>query len=177
MKLFLVRHGRTEWNINKLIQGRVDTSLCEIGIKDAKRNAKQLKNVVFDVCYCSPLKRARETADIIINNKCDIIINDLITERDVGRLEGTTVNSSKAKKFWDLDVELAEDGVESSRKLLERTKDFLELLKNKYKDETILIVSHSGTIKALHYNIVGYDDNTDFSEFYCKHEDVLEYDI
>ena len=177
MKLYLVRHGRTEWNINKLIQGRIDVPLNEIGIKDAKRNSKKLKNIKFDVCYCSPLKRAKETADIIIDKKCDIIISDLITERDVGRLEGTTINSYKAKNFWDINNVNNDDGVETSIDLLARTKKFLDFLRKEYKEETILIVSHSGTIKAMHFNIVGYNKDTNFMDFYCRHDDIYEYDI
>lgn len=177
MKLYLVRHGRTEWNVNRLIQGRIDVPLNEVGIKDAKRNAKKLKDVQFDICYCSPLQRARETANIIVDNKCDIVICDLITERDVGRLEGTTVNNYKARNFWDINKVNNEDGVESSRTLLSRTKEFLDFLKKKYTDEKVLIVSHSGTIKAMHYNIIGYDDKTNFNSFYCRHDDIYEYDI
>lgn len=177
VKLYLVRHGRTEWNVNRMIQGRVDVSLNDLGVKDAKNNARRLKDITFDICYCSPLKRARETAEIIIGNKCDIIVDDLITERDVGRLEGTPVNNGKAKYFWDFNMNFDEDGVESSRDLLARANEFLEFLKEKYDKETILIVSHSGTIKALHYNIVGYDDNTNFDEFICKHDDILKYEI
>ena len=177
MKLYLVRHGRTKWNTDRLIQGRIDVPLCDVGIKDAKRNAKKLKDVKFDICYCSPLIRAKETANIIVDGRCDIVINDLITERDVGRFEGAPVSSIKARSFWTVNENMDVDGVENYFQLLARTKEFLELLKTMYSDETILIVSHSGTIKALHYNIIGYDDNTDFLDFYCGHDDILEYDI
>lgn len=177
MKLYLVRHGKTDWNLNRLIQGRTDIPLSDIGIKESKKIAKKLKDIQFDVCYSSSLKRALETANIIIKNNCTIIPSDLLVERDLGRLEGTPVHNYKVKEFWNINYEKDADGVETPKELLERTKEFLDYLKDKYTDETILVVSHSGTIKALHYNIVGYDDNTDLTEFYSDHNEIYEYDF
>ena len=177
MKLYLIRHGKTDWNINRLIQGRTDTPLCDIGIKDSKKMAKRLKDINFDVCYSSSLKRALDTAEIVVNNKCKIIPSDLLVERDLGRLEGTPAHNYRIKKFWDINYEKDANGVETPKELLARAKEFLDYLKSNYSDETILIVSHSGTIKAIHYNIVGYDDKTDFTEFYSNHNKIYEYDI
>ncbi len=177
MKLYFVRHGKTDWNLNRLIQGKTDIPLSDIGIKESKKIAKKLKDVKFDVCYSSSLKRAMETAKIIVEDSCEIIPNDLIVERDLGRLEGTLVHNYKVKEFWDINYQKDEDGVETPKELLARTKEFLDYLKKNYTDETILVVSHSGTIKALHYNIVGYDDNTDLTEFYSDHNEIYIYEI
>ncbi len=177
MKLYLVRHGKTDWNLSKLIQGKTDVPISDIGIKASKKIAKQLRDVHFDICFSSSLKRALDTAEIIVDGKCEIIPSDLLMERDLGRLEGTLVHNYKIKEFWDLNYKKDANGVETPKELLARTKKFLDYLKKNYSDKTILVVSHSGTIKALHYNIIGYDENTDLTKFYSNHNVIYEYDI
>ena len=61
--------------------------------------------------------------------------------------------------------------------LLNRTKLFLDKIKKTYSDKTILIVSHSATIRALHFNIVGYDENTNFLSFVPKNAEVYKYEL
>ena len=61
MKLYIVRHGETEWNKARRIQGQVDIPLNEFGRRLARKTAKGLSDITFDLCYSSPLSRARET--------------------------------------------------------------------------------------------------------------------
>lgn len=63
--IYLVRHGQTNWNLLKKFNGCTDTELNQTGIEQAKSQAENLMNVSFDVCFCSPLKRARQTCEII----------------------------------------------------------------------------------------------------------------
>ena len=63
--LYIIRHGRTDWNDMHKLQGRTDTELNEDGIRMAERAAKEYGEIHFDVCYCSPLKRAKQTAEIV----------------------------------------------------------------------------------------------------------------
>ena len=66
MKIYFVRHGETDWNKERKIQGQVDIPLNEFGRHLARETAKGLRDVPFDVCFTSPLGRARETAEIIL---------------------------------------------------------------------------------------------------------------
>ena len=69
MKLYLVRHGITDWNARKKIQGQVDIPLNETGRDLARKTAEGLKDVPFDLCMTSPLCRAKETARIILGSR------------------------------------------------------------------------------------------------------------
>ena len=177
MKLYLVRHGKTEYNLKGLIQGSIDIPLAKEGIEDNKKLKNKIDNLDVDVCISSPLIRARETAKILIGNKCKIDINDNLKERSVGKLEATSVSNYDINKYWDINYEKDDLEIETPKEVLNRAKLFINYLKSKYKDESILVVSHAGIMKALHYNIVGYDENTDLKEFYCKHNEIYEYKL
>ncbi len=65
MKLYIVRHGETTWNALHKVQGSADIPLAEKGIQLAARTGQALKDVPFDVCFTSPLQRARQTAETL----------------------------------------------------------------------------------------------------------------
>ncbi|MBQ1538156.1 MAG: histidine phosphatase family protein, partial [Ruminococcus sp.] len=67
--LYIMRHGKTDWNSQHKLQGRTDVPLNEEGRKMAQRAAEEYRGVHFDVCYCSPLSRARETAEILLDGR------------------------------------------------------------------------------------------------------------
>ena len=65
MKIYVMRHGQTDWNLAGKAQGRTDIELNDTGIEQAKQTKKQIDNYKIDLIICSPLKRARKTAEII----------------------------------------------------------------------------------------------------------------
>ena len=69
MKVYIIRHGETAWNVQKRLQGVSDTELNEKGIQMAKLTAEALKDVPFDCCFTSPLKRAKDTALYILKDR------------------------------------------------------------------------------------------------------------
>ena len=177
MKLYIIRHGKTDWNNQKLIQGSTDLSLSDIGKNEILKFKNRIDKLDFDMCISSPLKRAKETAEIVVPSNCKILTDDRLKERYMGKLEGTTVKNYDIQKFWNINYEKEDIGVETPKEVLKRAGLFLEDIKKEYKDKNILIVSHSGLIKGIHYNIVGYDDNTDLLSFYANHNEIYEYDI
>ena len=95
MYLYFVRHGQTDDNFKSIVQGRIDNPLNDTGRAQAKETGLKLKalNIPFDKLYTSPLKRAKESAEIInevlnIKDMCEEF--DLI-EREFGNLEGLDV--------------------------------------------------------------------------------------
>ena len=91
MKIYVVRHGQTDWNVAGKCQGRTDIELNNTGIEQAKNTKGQLKKHNIDLIVCSPLKRAIKTAEIINEEtKCNIIIDERLIERGCGEVEGTT---------------------------------------------------------------------------------------
>lgn len=181
MKLYIVRHGQTDWNIKKQSQGVADIELNATGIAQAEALAEDIRRrgLKFDVVYASPLRRAKKTAEIITGNRPDIIYDRRLVERDYGELEGKVVD-------WDHlgadDLSIRQNtniyGMEPIQAVLARAKSFLDDLKTKHgADATILVVAHGTLIKALHYNIVGYDEDTDLRGFYLGNAELAEYDI
>ena len=76
MKLYLIRHGETDYNKMKRNQGQIDIPLNEYGRELARKTREGLAEVPFDLCLCSPLSRARETAEIILEGRDIPIITD-----------------------------------------------------------------------------------------------------
>ena len=95
MKIYMTRHGETDWNKEGKMQGLTDTELNVTGINQAIETKEKLKKINFDLCISSPLKRASKTAKIIIGDKCNIIYDDLLVERCLGDYEGKNPNEKK----------------------------------------------------------------------------------
>lgn len=177
MKLYLVRHGKTNWNDLGLAQGLKDICLNDEGINSAKMLVSDIDKLKIDICISSPLTRAKETAKILIHNSNDIIYDENVIERSFGIYEGVKVDKDLLLTWWDYNLNYNEDNVESLKDILNRASKFLNYLKLNYDDKNILVVSHGCFIKALHYNIVGYNNNTDFLDFNPKNTTIYEYNI
>lgn len=180
MKLYLVRHGQTDYNVMDLAQGSSDIPLNETGRAQAQGLMQKIKqnNLQFDIYYMSPLVRARETASIITNGGADFIVDDLLVERSFGELEGTKVDYGKLGDVFDRRLNLGTHGIEPIKTLLARAKAFLDKITTAYGDDvSILVVAHGTLLKAMHYNIVGCDDDTDFRTFHMENCEICEYDI
>ena len=92
MIFYIVRHGVTEWNTLKKVQGAMDIPLAEEGILLARRTGEALRDIPFDICFSSPLKRARQTAELILEphpEKIPVVEDRRIQEIDFGVLEGS----------------------------------------------------------------------------------------
>jgi len=149
--IYFVRHGATDWNENKNIngekepkcQGRVDLKLNAVGIKQAKETAKLLKGKEFDRVFCSPLLRARQTCELIYKGKKKIEIDDRVIERDFGEFEGLTRKEFDFLGFWNIKSNQKFERAESIKDVEKRVFNLLDELKTK-PDKDYLIVSHGG---------------------------------
>lgn len=183
MNLYLVRHGQTDWNIGKQAQGVADIELNATGIAQAEALHQKIldQGIKFDVVYASPLRRAAKTAQIITDGRPDIIYDDLLVERSYGDLEGKIVDWDNLG-VDDLDIKTNTNihNLEPIRNVLARSKTFLDQLKAKYFDDpdiNILVVAHGTLLKTMHFNLVGYDDDTDLRPFYLENCEMQEYNI
>ena len=101
MNIFVVRHGQTEWNVMKKMQGSADIELNEKGLSQASDTADMLRDLAFDIIFCSPLKRAKQTAEIINDDRgLNIIFDERLRERNYGEFEGTSKSSFDYNEFW-----------------------------------------------------------------------------
>lgn len=176
MKIYIVRHGQTESNVGNKLLGLVDEDINSVGILQAKKAKETLRNAKIDICFTSPFKRTKHTASIICENEIPIIIDERLEERGFGVLEGTH-NGKYTYDFWDFYLNKNEYGVEPLQCLFYRTKTFLEYLKKNYMDKNVLIVSHAATIRAIHFNIIGFNKNTNMLSFIPDNGKIFEYDI
>lgn len=149
-KYTLIRHGQTYWNKNKIMHGQYDIPLNETGHKQAKKISQELKHEHFDICYCSPLKRAKSTAAYILLNhrNTKITYDDRLMELSKGLLEGKHVKSEEYLKNEDYKF-LRKYQIESKKDFFNRVKSFIDDLESQHSGKHILIVAHSGTIKML----------------------------
>lgn len=174
-KLYIVRHGKTDWNVKGLLQGSTDIELNEEGILETKELAKKVNLDEIDICICSPLKRTKQTAAILIRNKVKIIYDDLIKERGFGDYEGKKIIFDLVAQQWDYKLNDSSHNIESIKDCLERANKFLNKIKKQFPNKTILIISHGSFMKALHFNLVGYSEDTDFLSFNPKNTTLYEY--
>lgn len=156
MKLYLVRHGETDWNIQNKIQGKSDTVLNETGKKQAEALAGLLKeNYTIDAVYTSPQKRALETAQVIGREMgIEPIIKQGLEEMSLGKWEGYSWRQVRELfpeeySIWHKNrrYQLPPEG-ESYQQLLDR---LLEALNGIIAENTgnVLIVTHSAVIMTL----------------------------
>ena len=94
-----------------------------------------------------------------------------------GSFEGKTADFELIKLMWNLQTDTNIGGIEKLSDCLSRAKVVLEDIKEKYNGKKVLIVSHGSFIKAMHYNISGYDENTDFLSFSPQNAEYFKYEI
>ncbi len=146
-----MRHGKTEWNSLHKLQGRTDIPLNDEGRAMARRAAVEYSSVNIDICYCSPLIRAAETARIFLAGRdVPIIYDDRLVEMCFGEYEG--VANSFEIPGCPINVLFKEPekytgsvgGAESFDELFARTGQFLtEVIKPQIREgKDILIVGH-----------------------------------
>lgn len=162
MKIYLMRHGETDYNKQGLIQGKLDIPLNENGIRLAEltRDGFRREGLQFDICYCSPLVRARQTADILLESmKTPIIYDTRVCEMNFGEGEGVLLKDISVKPeyenihclFHEPPKYRATECGESYESLFERVRSFLdeEIYPKEGIAEQILICCHGGIIRAF----------------------------
>lgn len=173
MKIYLIRHGETDQNKKKCLQGRTDIELNEYGRELAYQTAEGLKDVKFDMIFTSPLKRARETAEIIRGDRnIPIVVEERIQEISFGEYEGLcfakegySIPDTEFMNFFTAPQKYqTPPGGEAFSSILERTGEFLEELigTKQYQDKTILLSTHGCALKAVLANV----RNTPLAEFW-----------
>lgn len=171
MLLYVLRHGVTQWNKLKKVQGAMDIPLAPEGIELAEKTGEVLKDVHFDICFTSPLTRAKQTARCVLGDRDIPVIEDKrIQEIDFGVIEGTQFKDAQGKIvshemeifFTDpLKFKRPENGEDISD-ILKRTGDFWreKTTDPELTDKTVLVSSHGCAVRALLQNI--YQDHEHF---------------
>lgn len=177
MNLYVVRHGQTIWNVEKRVQGITDIPLTEKGRLEAKELQELVKSLNIDVVISSPLKRARETAKILVDSKLPVNVDDRIKERDWGMNEGALIDTVDRWDCWDVVLNTKVQNIECIQDFMYRVSDFIEDIKIKYKDKNVLVVTHSAVSRVIHYLLGSIPEDANLSRISIPNLRIIEYKI
>lgn len=157
LNLYFVRHGQTEWNVAKKIQGRKDSKLTEQGLKHVEKLRDHLIDFKWTAVYSSPSKRTLKTTEIIIGSQSFHSINkdERLMEMHLGDWEGMTmqeiekINAKQHYYYWEKPSQFLNETGESFGEVKERVEEFIHDLLLNYESGNILIVTHGVVIKMV----------------------------
>jgi alpha-ribazole phosphatase len=155
-RLFLSRHGQTEFNASLRFQGQMDEPLSDLGRKQARLLGERLAEEPLDAAYTSDLKRAGETASLVLGERpVPLHIDTRLRELAFGRWEGLTFAQIKERYPDDVAardrdrVNYAMPGGESLSQLARRVAGFIDDLLPAHAGQTVLLVAHGGSVNAI----------------------------
>ncbi|MFD1674069.1 histidine phosphatase family protein [Alicyclobacillus fodiniaquatilis] len=157
-KICLVRHGETDWNATGRLQGREDIPLNDRGRAQARQSGEFLRRFSWDMLITSPMRRAKETAEIIriaLNQQVPLVEMDAFVERDYG--EGAGLTSEERNRQYP---DRVYPGQESWEDLRKRAMDGIERIQKAYLAENVLLVAHGGVINAILATLSGGEIGT-----------------
>ncbi|WMT87007.1 2,3-bisphosphoglycerate-dependent phosphoglycerate mutase [Pelagibacterium sp. 26DY04] len=170
--LILVRHGQSEWNLKNLFTGWRNPRLTELGIEEARKAGKALKDrgIVPDAYFTSALTRAQRTLDLMLEEMeitdLTIVRNHKLNERDYGDLSGLNKDDAREKwgeeqvHIWRRSYDVPPPGGESLKDTAARVLPYYEaeiepLLK---AGKTVLVTAHGNSLRALVMKLEGLDE-------------------
>lgn len=173
--IYFVRHGQTDWNKEKVMQGQTDIPLNETGKEQAREQGKKLKDIVFDYVYCSPLTRTRQTLENLnIKSKTEVIFDDRLKERNYGEFEKTPKSSFDYNKFWDYTANKKYVKAESCQDFFARVISLFDEIKD-YGNKNVLIVTHAGITKVAKCYFDNWLKDDAIGPYLPNNAEILEY--
>jgi len=169
-KIWFVRHAQSEYNKKHLFTGWHNPNLTEKGVGAARELKSDLSSVDFDHVFSSPLKRAADTASLIVEGRYEIKFDDRLKERSYGDWSGLNKSEIKEKVGEELFLSARRGwstkppNGESLEDVSSRVSSFLETLP---LSGNILIVSHGNTIRAISV-LLGINNKEDISSYELK---------
>ena len=165
-RLILLRHGQTEYNATRRMQGHLDTQLSETGLEQARAAALMMRELGVSKIVASDLSRARRTAEIIAAMLgLDVTVDERLRETHLGQWQGKThaeVDSAdaRARAHWRNNPGWAPPEGESRLDVARRARPVVDELMASYSgwdDSAVLVVAHGGTISALTSNLLNLE--------------------
>lgn len=171
IRLILVRHALTDWNLEERCHGVTDVPLGEHGIGMANSLVERLSDIPFDEVYCSDLQRAVMTMEIVLNGRTPPIHADArLRERNFGKMEGNT--HAQGLQLWPQEVSAwlqdhtyTMEGGESFEDFNSRVTACLEDILTLSDGKTVLIVAHGGSLRSLLRSLGERFGNSDLDIF------------
>lgn len=185
-----LRHAHTQYNAERRYAGSIDITLSESGVRDAQQAAQKLAGMKFDMVITSGLKRAIQTAEILVGTSAPIIQNELCNERNFGIMEGLTWEDIQTLQPPVLMINVGNDlhtvnpkGGEPFEDVWERARKFRQLLFQAYAGANILVVSHGVFLQMFHGLLRGlncieslgaYPSNLELAKFLFDGQQLVE---
>jgi broad specificity phosphatase PhoE len=163
---YFIRHGETDWNVERRLQGSSDIPLNAKGREQAHLAAQNTADLPIEIIVSSPLSRALETAEIINTNfNVELIVDDRLAEKHYGDFEGKFLAEREEwyKKTLqeNPNVKIFGNGYPAIKNaepyddFTYRIEEVLNNYLNKYADKNILFVAHAGVFRAIHRSLFG----------------------
>lgn len=156
LKLYLVRHGQTFWNVEKRIQGQAESDLTAEGIRQSELLGKRLAEVKFDCIYVSPLRRTLQTLKAMsLDSAVPVVEDHRLMEICMGDWQGELVVDLKRdypeeiECFWTNPHAFSRATCETYKQVYDRGVDFVSSVVERYKSGNVLVVTHGAFLKIL----------------------------
>lgn len=178
MGIYVIRHGKTDWNEESKIQGQTNIKLNEIGIKQASEVRKEIEQKNIDLIICSPLDRTKQTAQIINKNmNIPIQYNEKFMERNFGVLEGKkTEEIENLNEYFEYNVNKEVEDGENIQRFFNRVFEGMKEIEKEYKEKNVLLVTHGGVARAIDYYFNGkLKEKSDLEKAILKTCELREY--
>lgn len=179
MKLYAIRHGLTDANMQGIYNGNLNEDINEIGISQAIETKELMKDTNYDVIYCSPMLRAKHTCEIINDKNIPVIYDDRLRERTLGNLDGKILAKEGFGKelFFDYNYKSDDKKFEDLPTLFKRVHNFLDEVMKKNEDKNVLIVAHGGVLRAIYFYFNKLPENGDLSIYVPKNCEINTYEV
>ena len=161
-QIIFLRHGQAKNNVERILAGRTKgIPLTETGIQQAQHTAELLEHMNISAIYSSPIQRAKHTAEIVgEHNSIDVKIDDRLIELDMGKFTGVpydeifTSHGNVFMKFYNGELEIAHNGVETFSEVKKRVLGIVDHVIENHPDENVVLVTHMDPIKAMLSTVV-----------------------
>ena len=168
--IIFLRHGQATNNTKRVLAGRAPAvHLTKTGIEQSQKIARFLKPFNLSAIYSSPIERAKDTAEIVAkHNSLDYNIDERLNELEMGKFTGVPYDKIFEQhgnvflKFYENDLEIAHNGVETFAEVKKRILDMVDHILEKHNGENVLLVTHMDPIKAMISTTMGLKPNSLF---------------
>ena len=161
-EIILIRHGETEWNSQKRMQGHSNSDLSSVGQAQIQALGQWMKNVPFDLIYSSDSPRAKQTAEAITQfSGHELQFDQRLREKNLGVFEGLTSEEARERHpevfrlFKTAGSKYVIDEGESTQQLQDRALEIVDEIRIKHPEEHVLLVTHGGFIRVVMKHSLG----------------------
>ena len=158
----MIRHGETEWNSQKRMQGHSNSDLSSVGQAQIQALGQWMKNVPFDLIYSSDSPRAKQTAESITQfSGHELQFDQRLREKNLGVFEGLTSEEARERHpevfrlFKTAGSKYVIDEGESTQQLQDRALEIVNEIRIKHPEERVLLVTHGGFIRVVMKHSLG----------------------